>query len=107
MRAPPEVEEVYRGVAAPARKAVTEEATVGDMPKARLEMQRVWCLCVHGSAVHCAEEATVCDGPKARLIVMCVLALCLWSVALYRSLASVCIGATEVELQLMMCARQG
>ena len=35
VRAPPEVEEVYRGVAAPARKAVTEEATVGDMPKAR------------------------------------------------------------------------
>ena len=34
MRAPPEVEEVYRGVAAPSRKAVTEEATVGDMPKA-------------------------------------------------------------------------
>ena len=36
VRAPPEVEEVYRGVAAPSRKAVTEEATVGDMPKAWL-----------------------------------------------------------------------
>ncbi len=35
VRAPPEEEEVYRGVAAPTRKAVTEEATVGDMPKAR------------------------------------------------------------------------
>ncbi len=35
VRAPPEEEEVYRGVAAPTRKAVTEEATIGDMPKAR------------------------------------------------------------------------
>jgi len=33
VRAPPEVEEVYRGVTAPMRKAVAEDATVGEMPK--------------------------------------------------------------------------
>ncbi len=33
VRAPPEVEEVYCGVTAPVRKAVTEDATVGEMPK--------------------------------------------------------------------------
>ena len=59
MRAPPEVEEVYRGVAAPSRKAVTEEATVGDMPKARLIALQ---CCAHKGKCECSSLSFLTHG---------------------------------------------
>ena len=44
MKAPPTVEEVYRGVAAPSRLRVDEAPTVTEMPKVR-KREAPLCLC--------------------------------------------------------------